>query len=65
MQRPLKTLLAFLAFFAVVSSPSAGAAPSEKRLALVIGNASYKAKTLATPIIDATLNRPNLAGGRV
>jgi uncharacterized caspase-like protein len=55
MQRSLKTILALLAFFAVVSLPQAGAAAPEKRLALVIGNSSYKAKTLATPINDAAL----------
>jgi uncharacterized caspase-like protein len=55
MQRPLKTLLAFLAFFAVVSSPEEGAAASEKRVALIIGNASYAAKPLATAANDAAL----------
>ena len=55
MQLLLKKLLAFLAFLAVVSLPPAGAAASEKRLALVIGNASYKAKALATPVNDAAL----------
>ena len=55
MQLVLKTLLAVLALFAAVSLPSAGAAASEKRLALVIGNASYKAKALATPVNDAAL----------
>ena len=55
MQLLLKTLLAFLAFFAVVSLPPAGAAASEKRFALVVGNASYKAKALATPVNDAAL----------
>ena len=51
----LKTLLAVLAFCAAVSLRPAGAAASEKRLALVIGNASYKAKALATPVNDAAL----------
>ncbi|MGB9114622.1 caspase family protein [Bradyrhizobium sp.] len=55
MQRLLKISLAFLAFLAVVSLPAAGAAASEKRLALVIGNASYKAKALANPVNDAAL----------
>jgi uncharacterized caspase-like protein len=55
MHRLLKTLLPVLAILAVVSSPPAGAAPSEKRLALVIGNASYKAKPLATAVNDAAL----------
>jgi uncharacterized caspase-like protein len=54
MQLP-KTSLAVLAFLAVVSLPPAGAAASEKRLALVIGNAAYKAKALATPVNDAAL----------
>jgi uncharacterized caspase-like protein len=51
MLRLLKTSFAFLAFLAVVS----GASASERRLALVIGNASYKAKALATPVNDAAL----------
>ena len=55
MQRFLKISLAFLAFLAALSWSPAGAAPSEKLLALVIGNASYKAKTLATPANDAAL----------
>jgi uncharacterized caspase-like protein len=55
MHQLLKILFLFLAILAVVSLPQAGAAASEKRLALVIGNASYKAKTLATPVNDAAL----------
>src|ERR1700683_4178465 len=55
MQRLLERLLAFLFLLAVVSLPQAGAAASEKRLALVIGNASYRAKALATPVNDAAL----------
>lgn len=55
MQRLLKTSLAFLTFLALVSLLPAGAAASERRLALVIGNASYKAKALATPVNDAAL----------
>lgn len=55
MQRLLKILIAFLAFLATVSSPPAGATASEKRLALVIGNASYRAKALATSVTDAAL----------
>ncbi len=55
MHRLLKISLSFLALLAVVSLPPADAAPSEKRLALVIGNASYKARTLATPVNDAAL----------
>jgi uncharacterized caspase-like protein len=55
MHRFLKTLLFFLTVLAFVSSSPAGAAPSENRLALVIGNASYKAKPLATAVNDAAL----------
>ncbi len=55
MHRLLKISLPFLVFLAVASLPPAGAAPSEKRLALVIGNASYKAKTLTTSVNDAAL----------
>ena len=56
MQTLLKKLLAFLAFLlAVVSLLPAGAAASEKRFALVVGNASYKAKALVTPVNDAAL----------
>ena len=55
MLRLLKTYLSFLVFLAVVSMSPAGAAPSEKRLALVIGNASYKAKALPTAANDAAL----------
>jgi uncharacterized caspase-like protein len=51
MQRLLKTSLAFLTFLAVVS----GASASERRLALVVGNASYKSKVLSTPVNDAAL----------
>jgi uncharacterized caspase-like protein len=55
MHRLWKTLLAALAIFAFLSAASAGAAPAEKRLALVVGNASYKAKPLATAVNDAAL----------
>src|ERR1700733_14222864 len=55
MQRPLKILLAFFAFLTVGSFPGAGVAASEKRLALVVGNASYNAKALGTPVNDAAL----------
>src|SRR5258708_7316637 len=55
MRRHLNISLPFLILFAVVSSLPAGAAPTEKRLALVIGNASYKAGALATPANDAAL----------
>src|SRR6202047_2555588 len=55
MDRLLKISLALLTFLAALSLHPAGAAPSEKRFALVIGNASYKAKALATPVNDAAL----------
>ncbi|SHG99658.1 caspase family protein [Bradyrhizobium erythrophlei] len=54
-RRILKMPLFFLAFLAALSLSPAGAAPSEKRLALVIGNASYKTGTLARPANDAAL----------
>jgi len=44
-----------MAFLAVVSSPAAGTAGSQKRLALVIGNVSYPSHALATPVNDAAL----------
>jgi uncharacterized caspase-like protein len=47
--------LFFLTFLTLVSLHAASAASSEKRLALVIGNAAYKAKALATPVNDAAL----------
>lgn len=55
MHRFLKTLLACLAVLGVGCAAEAGVAPSETRLALVVGNASYKAKPLATAINDAAL----------
>jgi uncharacterized caspase-like protein len=55
MYRFLKILLFFLGVSIVVSLPPASAARSESRLALVIGNASYNAKTLATAANDAAL----------
>ena len=46
----------FLSLMALLAvAPAADAAPSEMRLALVVGNASYRAKTLATPVNDAAL----------
>jgi uncharacterized caspase-like protein len=51
----LSKISLFLAILAIVFSSPAGAAPSEKRLALVIGNSSYRAKALATPVNDAAL----------
>ena len=53
MKCPSKIISVF-AILAWVLSPGAGAAP-EKRLALVIGNASYKAQPLATAVNDAAL----------
>src|ERR1700676_572751 len=55
MDRLLKISLALLTFLAALSLHPAGAAPSEKRFALVVGNASYKAKALVTPVNDAAL----------
>jgi uncharacterized caspase-like protein len=55
MCRDLKIFPLFLILFAVVFSLPTTAAPSEKRLALVIGNAAYKANKLATPVNDAAL----------
>ena len=55
MYQLLKILFLFLAILAVVFLPQAGAAASEKRLALVIGNASYRAKALASAVDDAAL----------
>ena len=55
MHRLSTILLPLLAGFAIACSPPADAAPSEKRLALVIGNAAYKDKTLATAVNDAAL----------
>jgi uncharacterized caspase-like protein len=56
MRRFLKILLFALAIltFGYHVSP-AGAARSENRLALVVGNASYKAKGLSTAVNDAAL----------
>jgi len=55
MHRFLKTFLGLLAIFVIVCAARADAAPSEKRLALVVGNASYKAKPLTTAVNDAAL----------
>jgi uncharacterized caspase-like protein len=55
MHRKLKIFLSLLAFAAIGSASLATAAPAEHRLALVIGNASYRARTLATPANDAAL----------
>src|SRR6202030_634439 len=53
--RTLKIALLLLALLAIVSAPPAGAASPEKRLALVVGNDSYHAKALTTPVNDAAL----------
>ena len=55
MLRLLRISLTFLACLAFVSLRPAGAVASEKRLALVVGNISYKAKPLATAANDAAL----------
>jgi uncharacterized caspase-like protein len=55
MRRYFKISVALLALLAAVSSPLARAAAPEKRFALVIGNASYKAGTLATSANDAAI----------
>src|ERR1700730_9859256 len=55
MHKILRFPLALLAFLAVAFAPPAGAAPTEMRMALVIGNAAYQTGTLATPANDAGL----------
>src|ERR1700736_4083491 len=55
MHKILRFPLALLAFLAVAFAPPAGAAPTENRMALVIGNAAYQAGALATPANDAGL----------
>jgi len=54
-RRYLKIILALLAILACVPLLDAGATAAERRLALVVGNGSYKAKPLATAINDAAL----------
>jgi uncharacterized caspase-like protein len=51
----LAAALAVIAFVFWLSFPRADAAASERRLALVIGNASYKAEILPNPVNDAAL----------
>src|SRR6202163_331718 len=51
----LKFTLALLVILAVACAPPADAAPTEKRMALVIGNGAYQAGALATPANDAGL----------
>src|SRR5689334_3713604 len=53
MQR-LLIIFAIGLFFAARMPPSVATAPAT-RLALVIGNASYKVRPLTTPVNDATL----------
>lgn len=53
--RPYLQVLILLAFFLAGAQPPASAAESEKRFALVVGNASYEAHTLVTPANDADL----------
>ena len=48
----LKFAAAFLVCL-VVAAPPSGAAPSERRIALVIGNANYQAGALPTTANDA------------
>src|SRR5712672_383427 len=55
MKHILKLTLAALAMLGIAFAPSAGAAPTEKRMALVIGNAAYVGGALATPANDAGL----------
>src|SRR5579872_668904 len=55
MRRHLKIIFACLAIFACVPVADAGATATERRLALVIGNASYQTKPLATAVNDAGL----------
>ena len=55
MLRHLKILAFFLAILAVELSSGAGAAASQMRVALVIGNASYTTKPLPTAANDAAL----------
>ena len=55
MRQILRSPLILLALAAIASSSPLCAGPSEKRIALVIGNANYSAKPLATPANDAGL----------
>jgi uncharacterized caspase-like protein len=54
MKRASKIFSVFAILASLVTS-QAGATASEKRLALVVGNASYKAQPLATAVNDAAL----------
>jgi uncharacterized caspase-like protein len=55
MQRLLKYFVVLIAICGLASLSSTGAEQSEKRIALVIGNASYQAGALATAANDAGL----------
>src|SRR3981189_925048 len=55
MHKILRFPLALLAFLVVAFAPPAGAAPTEKRIALVIGNGAYQAGALPTTANDAGL----------
>jgi uncharacterized caspase-like protein len=55
MQPNMPFNLVLLAFLAVAFAPPAETAPLERRLALVIGNASYESGALPTPANDAGL----------
>ena len=51
----LKLTLALMTFFVVAFTAPAGAAPTERRMALVIGNSAYQTGALATAANDAGL----------
>src|SRR5438876_10305047 len=55
MSNILRFTLALLALLAAASAPPAIAAPTEKRFALVIGNAAYQTGALVTSANDAGL----------
>jgi hypothetical protein len=55
MRQTLKSTLILFALAAIVFSSLLCVEPLEKRIALVIGNANYSAKPLATPANDAGL----------
>ncbi len=64
MLRTLWIPLALIAIVAAMSVHPVEAALSERRLALVIGNASYQAKTLSMPVNDAALVAQTLEAAR-
>ena len=55
MPRICKLVAAFVAFLPLAFVAAPGAAQTEKRIALVIGNAGYQAGALNTPAHDAGL----------